>query len=76
MQSTTVDGWDGRSRPPSSTRSAPREIASRHSCTTVVADCAAGLPGRFALVDVIGSPYARISVFNPRCDVQRTPMPP
>jgi hypothetical protein len=62
MQSTTVDGSDGRSVPPSSTRSWSRAIASHQSRRIIAAESAGGVPGLFALVDVIGSPYARMSL--------------
>ena len=58
VQSITVDGADGERRPPSSTRTFPRVTASLHCCKISVADIAGGTPGRFALVDVMGSPYA------------------
>src|SRR5829696_6087487 len=58
VQSITVDGLDGDRVPASSTRNLPRVIASPHCCKISVADIAGGTPGRFALVDVMGSPYA------------------
>ena len=61
VQSTTVEGSDGASVPPSSTRSAPRAIAALHCSRISRADIAGGTPGRFALVEVIASPCARIS---------------
>src|SRR6185437_14647157 len=76
MQSTTVDGSDGLSVPPSSTRSWSRATASHQSRRMVAAESAGGVPGLFALVDVIGSPYARISRPSAACDVQRTATPP
>ena len=39
----------------------PRVTASVHCSTISVAVIAGGTPGRFALVDVIGSPYAWMS---------------
>src|SRR5688572_7223514 len=61
MQSTTVDGSEGVSRPPSRTRRSPRAMASGH-CVRISCDViAGGTPGRLALVEVIGSPCARIS---------------
>src|SRR5207302_884245 len=61
MQSTTVDAFEGVRRPPSRTRRSPRAIASGHCASISPTVIAGGTPGRFALVDVIGSPCARMS---------------
>src|SRR4051812_280171 len=76
VQSTTVEGCDSSRRPPSSTRRVPRRIASLHWLTIWSAAVAGGTPGRLALVDVIGSPWARISRASERCGVHLTATPP
>jgi hypothetical protein len=60
VQSTTVDGLDGVSAPPSRTRSTPRATAPPHCDRISAARVAGGTPGRFALVEVKASPCARI----------------
>ncbi len=57
VQSTTVDGGEEDRRPPSSTRKMPRAMGSAHCATISDAAIAAGDPGRFALVEVMGRPY-------------------
>ena len=57
VQSTTVEGGEEDSLPPSRTRNTPRAIASLHCETISDAAIAAGDPGRFALVEVNGRPY-------------------
>src|SRR6185437_2855360 len=76
MQSTTVEGAEGTRRPPSRTRSVPRMIASLHCCSISPAAMAAATPGRLALVDVSGAPWASSNRANAACEVQRTAMPP
>ena len=76
VQSSTVDGFDGASVPASSTRNVPRATASPHCSRISAADVAGGTPGRFALVDVIASPCARMSRAITGWLVHRTATPP
>src|SRR5881396_2258395 len=76
VQSTTVEGGEFPSTPPSSTSSVPAATAAPKSRAIASAPGAGGCPGRFAHVDVTGSPSACTSLAIPRCDVQRTAIPP
>src|SRR5207302_4726394 len=76
VQSTTVEGGEFPNTPPSSTSSVPAATAAAKSRMIAAAPGAGGWPGRLAEVDVIGSPRACTSCAIPRCDVQRTAIPP
>ena len=56
VQSTTVDGGEWSSVPPSRTRSFPETTSWRHCATISDAAVAGSTLGLFALVDVIGCP--------------------
>src|SRR2546428_695294 len=76
VQSTTVDGGEFPSTPPSNTSSVPASTAGAKSRAIASAPGAAVLPGKLADVEVTGSPTAPTSRAMPRCDVHRTAMPP
>src|SRR2546422_6208550 len=76
VQSTTVDGGEFPSTPPSSTTSVPAATASPKSRVSASAPGAGGWPGRLAEVDVTGSSSACTNLAIPRCEVQRTAIPP